>query len=58
MLLDDEAATPDRVGELAAGLTLRHYRFDRYKSAKKDDADNSRRSRSRDENDEESRDDE
>jgi leucyl aminopeptidase len=41
VLLDDEAATPDRVGELAAGLTLRHYRFDRYKSAgKKEDADN------------------
>jgi leucyl aminopeptidase len=41
VLLDDDAATPERVGELAAGLTLRHYRFDRYKSAKKDDTDNS-----------------
>lgn len=41
VLLDDEAVTPDRVGELAAGLTLRHYRFDRYKSsAKKEEADN------------------
>ena len=41
VLLDDEAATPDRVGELAAGLSLRHYRFDRYKSAaRKEDADN------------------
>jgi len=40
VLLDDEAATPDRVGELAAGLKLRHYRFDRYKSsARKEDAD-------------------
>ena len=40
VLLDDEAATPDRVGELAAGLKLRHYRFDRYKSSRKEDADN------------------
>ena len=41
VLLDDEAATPDRVGELAAGLALRHYRFDRYKSSSsKEDADN------------------
>ena len=41
VLLDDEAATPDRVGELAAGLTLRHYRFDRYKSAsRKEEVDN------------------
>jgi leucyl aminopeptidase len=41
VLLDDEAATPDRVGELAAGLALRHYRFDRYKSAtRKEDTDN------------------
>ena len=40
VLLDDEAATPDRVAELAAGLTLRHYRFDRYKaSSRKEDAD-------------------
>ena len=40
VLLDEEAATPDRVAELAAGLTLRHYRFDRYKAAPKDDGDN------------------
>ncbi|MGN6489777.1 MAG: leucyl aminopeptidase family protein, partial [Devosia sp.] len=40
VLLDEEAATPDRVAELAAGLTLRHYRFDRYKAASKDDGDN------------------
>lgn len=37
VLLDDEAATPDRVAELAAGLRLRHYRFDRYKTPKKED---------------------
>jgi len=41
VLLDDEAATPDRIGELAAGLALRHYRFDRYKSVRKEEADNS-----------------
>jgi leucyl aminopeptidase len=40
VLLDDEAATSDRVAELAAGLTLRHYRFDRYKSARKEENDN------------------
>jgi len=39
VLLDDEVATPDRVAELAAGLALRHYRFDRYKSARQEDAD-------------------
>ncbi len=38
VLLDDEAATPDRIGELAAGLALRHYRFDRYKSVRKEEA--------------------
>jgi len=38
VLLDDEAATPDRVAELAAGLTLRHYRFDRYRTARRDEA--------------------
>jgi leucyl aminopeptidase len=37
VLLDEEAATPDRVAELAAGLRLRHYKFDSYKSAKPDD---------------------
>jgi leucyl aminopeptidase len=40
VLLDEEAATPDRVAQLAAGLTLRHYRFDRYKSPRKDENDN------------------
>ncbi len=39
VLLDEEAATPDRVGELAAGLRLRHYRFDRYKAKKEDNGD-------------------
>lgn len=37
VLLDDEAATSDRVAELAAGLRLRHYRFDRYKAVKAED---------------------
>ncbi|WP_299642769.1 leucyl aminopeptidase [Devosia sp.] len=36
VLLDDEA-TPAQVAELAAGLRLRHYRFDRYKSTKPDE---------------------
>ena len=36
VLLDHEDATPERVAELAAGLSLRHYRFDRYKSRKSD----------------------
>jgi len=40
VLLDEEAAMPDRVAELAAGLALRHYRFDRYKSVRKEEADN------------------
>ena len=39
VLLDEEAATPDRVGELAAGLKLRHYRFDQYKGKKEDNGD-------------------
>jgi leucyl aminopeptidase len=37
VLLDDPEATPERIGELAAGLRLRHYKFDRYKPAKADD---------------------
>ncbi|MDC9824051.1 leucyl aminopeptidase [Devosia sp. ZB163] len=37
VVLDGEAATPARVAELAAGLKLRHYRFDRYKAPKPDD---------------------
>jgi len=37
VLLDDAEATPERIGELAAGLRLRHYKFDRYKPTKPDD---------------------
>jgi leucyl aminopeptidase len=37
IVLDMPAATPERVADLAAGLRLRHYRFDRYKSRKPDD---------------------
>jgi leucyl aminopeptidase len=33
----DGAAAPERVADLAAGLRLRHYRFDRYKSGRKDE---------------------
>jgi leucyl aminopeptidase len=34
IVLDSPAATPERVADLAAGMRLRHYRFDRYKSRK------------------------
>ncbi|HEY4201465.1 MAG TPA: leucyl aminopeptidase [Devosiaceae bacterium] len=37
VVLDGADATPAAVGELAAGLRLRHYKFDRYKSPRKDD---------------------
>lgn len=37
IVLDGDDATPDRIADLAAGLRLRHYRFDRYKSHKADD---------------------
>jgi leucyl aminopeptidase len=37
VILDDAEATPAAVAELAAGLRLRHYKFDKYKSAKPDD---------------------
>ena len=37
VLLDEPAATPAHVAELAAGLRLRQYRFDRYKTKRKDD---------------------
>jgi len=37
VLLDDEAATPERVAALAGGMRLRHYRYDRYRTPKKDD---------------------
>jgi leucyl aminopeptidase len=38
VILDGADATPAAVAELAAGLRLRHYKFDKYKSAKPDDA--------------------
>ncbi len=38
VIIDGPDATPARLAEVVAGLRLRHYRFDRYKSAKKDDA--------------------
>jgi leucyl aminopeptidase len=38
VILDGADATPVAVAELAAGLRLRHYKFDKYKSAKPDDA--------------------
>ncbi len=38
VLLDDEAATPERVAALAGGMRLRHYRYDRYKTPKKDES--------------------
>lgn len=38
VVVDEPGATPAAIGELAAGLRLRHYRFDRYKSARSDDA--------------------
>jgi leucyl aminopeptidase len=37
VVLDGNDATPAAIAELAAGLRLRHYRFDRYKSPKSDD---------------------
>jgi leucyl aminopeptidase len=37
VVLDGHEATPGMVAELAAGLRLRHYKFDKYKSRKKDD---------------------
>ena len=38
VVIDEPGATPAAIGELAAGLRLRHYRFDKYKSARPDDA--------------------
>ena len=38
VIIDSADANPARLAEVVAGLRLRHYRFDRYKSAKKDDA--------------------
>jgi leucyl aminopeptidase len=37
VVLDGHDATPGMVAELAAGLRLRHYKFDKYKSHKKDE---------------------
>jgi leucyl aminopeptidase len=37
VLLDGPDLTPPAVAEIAAGLKLRHYRFDKYKSKKKED---------------------
>ncbi len=37
VLLDGHEAMPSAVAELAAGIRLRHYKFDRYKSKRKDD---------------------
>jgi leucyl aminopeptidase len=33
----DGAVAPERIADLAAGMRLRHYRFDRYKSGRKDE---------------------
>ncbi|HEV7346294.1 MAG TPA: leucyl aminopeptidase [Devosia sp.] len=38
VILDETGASPAAIGELAAGLRLRHYRFDKYKSARAEDA--------------------
>jgi len=38
VVLDEADAAPARVADLVAGLHLRTYRFDRYKTARKDDA--------------------
>jgi leucyl aminopeptidase len=37
VIVDGPAATPAAIAELAAGLRLRHYKFDKYKSAKPDE---------------------
>jgi leucyl aminopeptidase len=37
VIVDEAGATPAAVGELAAGLRLRHYRFDKYKSVRSDE---------------------
>jgi len=38
IVIDEPEATPGAIAELAAGLRLRHYRFDKYKTKKKSDA--------------------
>jgi leucyl aminopeptidase len=40
VVLDGPDATPETIAELAAGLRLRHYRFDKYKSRKGNDDEN------------------
>ena len=37
IVLDGADLTPQAIAEIAAGMTLRHYRFDKYKSNKEDD---------------------
>ena len=37
VVIDEPGATPAAIAELAAGLRLRHYRFDRYRSGRPDD---------------------
>lgn len=37
IVIDEPGATAPAIGELAAGLRLRHYRFDKYKSARADE---------------------
>ena len=37
VVIDEAEATPQAIGELVAGLRLRHYRFDRYKSPRPED---------------------
>jgi leucyl aminopeptidase len=37
VILDGPELTPPAIAEIAAGLTLRHYRFDKYKSKKDED---------------------
>ena len=37
VVIDEPGATPAAIGELTAGLRLRHYKFDKYKSVRADD---------------------
>ncbi|KKC39680.1 aminopeptidase A [Devosia epidermidihirudinis] len=37
VVIDDAAATPVAIAELAAGLRLRHYKFDKYKTSRSDE---------------------
>ncbi len=41
VIIDEDNATPEAIGELAAGLRLRHYRFDAYKARKEENGDGS-----------------